>query len=783
MLTADEQLLKSANVPLAGSALLEFFHKRTSTEAAPEVMEDLVRKLGAPSSEERNRAFGELVSWGAVAVSELRRAANNLDDLEAVGRARQCLALIEPGAGSALTQAAVRVLGQFKPAGATEALLAYLPFADDDEVIKEIAASLARVAFPHGKAEAALVQALHDPVPIRRGVAAEVLGKRKGMAETVRVVPLMKDPKPTVRLRAALGLAENYHGGAIPVLIDLLAELPDIQRQQAEEYLVQMAGEWSVVTPPGNEPVLRDVRRAIWAAWWKATEQLDLLKEFRQRTLSEAEREKAEDLIQKLGQADVKVRDEAAAALHQMGTRVVPLLRRATEIAEPPVAAAAGQFLLGLDANAAPKLPGVLPRLVAFQKPRGAAEAMLAYIPFAESGADFEEVRAALGAVALRDGKAEPVLVQALRDKVASRRAAAAEALCRAGRAEPRDEVRRLLKDPDLNVRLRTALALVTAQDKQSVPALIALLEELPPGQSWSAEECLIQLAGDKSPGGAESLDAESRKKHRQAWTDWWTKNQTKVDLGRLELSQRTLGYTLVVEQYDHNKRSNRVLELDAAGRIRWQIDGLQYAMDAQSLAGNRVLIAEQSASRVTERDYQGNILWQKSVGNPFACERLRNGNTFIACRHQLLEVDRDGKDVFTHSRPQGDIASARRWPDGQIVFVTYQGAFIRLDATGKEQKNVTASFLVNFAHAVDFLANDHVLVAMYNSNKVTEYDLTGKIAWEFNMPTPSAASRLPNGHTLVVNMGSQRIVEVDRAGRTITEYKENLRPWKARRR
>src|SRR5262249_14930862 len=104
-------------------------------------------------------------------------------------------------------------------------------------------------------------------------------------------------------------------------------------------------------------------------------------------------------------------------------------------------------------------------------------------------------------AVAVRDGEPEPLLVQALTDPFPVRRAAAADALARAGAPGTRPAVRRLLRDPDTLVRLRVALALVEARDRVAVPVLIDLLEPLsraPPlaGQGPAARDCGRRRAG-----------------------------------------------------------------------------------------------------------------------------------------------------------------------------------------------------------------------------------------------------------------------------------------------
>src|SRR5207253_2695682 len=105
-------------------------------------------------------------------------------------------------------------------------------------------------------------------------------------------------------------------------------------------------------------------------------------------------------------------------------------------------------------------LPLAAPRLLAVRKPKGGVEALLAFLPFAEDDTLQGEVQSALGYLALRDGKVEPALVKALEDKSPARRAAAVEAIAGANLADQRDAVRALLKDADLSVRLRAALAL-----------------------------------------------------------------------------------------------------------------------------------------------------------------------------------------------------------------------------------------------------------------------------------------------------------------------------------
>jgi HEAT repeat protein len=130
-----------------------------------------------------------------------------------------------------------------------------------------------------------------------------------------------------------------------------------------------------------------------------------------------------------------------------------------------------------------------------------------------------EEITKALTSLVRAGGKADVAVIAALSDALAVRRIAAAEALAAAGDARHFAAVRKLLKDAESAVRLRVALALVTGQDRASVPPLIAMLGEMPRGDVWEIEELLHRLAGDKAPVVAWGKDsAEERTKLQGAW-------------------------------------------------------------------------------------------------------------------------------------------------------------------------------------------------------------------------------------------------------------------------
>ena len=130
----------------------------------------------------------------------------------------------------------------------------------------------------------------------------------------------------------------------------------------------------------------------------------------------------------------------------------------------------------------------------------------------------------------------------------------------------------------------------------------------------------------------------------------WWQAHGAKLKPGSLKESEGFKGYTLLV-MLD----AGRAVELDARDVPRLTFEGLAFPLDAQMLPGDRLLVAEHRANRVTERDARGEIIWEFSVNEPLVAQRLPNGHTFIASMLQLLEVDREGKEIFNFAMGNGE--------------------------------------------------------------------------------------------------------------------------------
>ncbi|HEY7153405.1 MAG TPA: HEAT repeat domain-containing protein [Gemmataceae bacterium] len=775
-IAGDETLLRSVGVSTDGPGLLAFFRLRGQATAKPERLTALIEQLGDKSPLVAQKASGELASIGAPAIPALRRAVKDQDLHQTVLLAKSCLQALEEHPGQ-LSAAAARLIGQRRPRGTAEALLDFLPFAEDDSVIEEIRLALASVAHPDGKPDPALLKALRDKSPIRRALALDALcqnGLNAAILEAVPLRKLLQDPKSSVRLRAALTLARARDAQAISTLIALLAELPLEQASQAEDFLSELAGEQAPKTALGEDDASRKKCRDAWAAWWQKSEDGDrLLDELRKRTPTGAARRKCEELIRQLGDTEFSVREKAQSEIKTMGVLILPLLREAANHNDLEVRRRARSCLREMERDKGLPLSPVVARLIALRKPAGAAELLLAYVPYGDDDAIQTEVQLALNAVAFQDGKPEAAVVRALSDPLALRRAAAAEALCLGGDREHLPAIHELLRDSDPAVRLKTALALASIHERDAVPVLIDLIGELSGGRAEPAEEYLRRLALERAPSDLPSGDDEANRKKRQAvWSAWWKANGDRVALvERYPLSgiEHNHGYTLLVLT-----NNNQIVELDKDHKTRWTMNGLMSPRDAQVLGTDRILVAEFNAQRVTERNRKGDVLWQKQLPglNPLSVQRLRNGHTFITCPNKLLEVDRGGREVISINRPSNDVVMARKMRDGQIVLVSTQRQCLRLDTTGKQLKSFQLQQMVWQHNGVDILPNGHVLVPHQPINRVIEYDANGKSVFEATAMQPLSACHLPRGRVLIApQQFPTKVVEVDSSGKQVGEF------------
>jgi hypothetical protein len=538
-------------------------------------------------------------------------------------------------------------------------------------------------------------------------------------------------------------------------------------------------------TSPGEEdPGTANDSEAVLKAAKLGTDDASLLKFLRKRTLANTDPDQILALVRQLGDRSFKVRQKASADLVALGTIARPYLSQATKAPDPEIVRRAEECLEQIRPEGSrQELTVAAIRLLAARKPAATIETLLAFLPFAENEIVTGEIQEALVSLSRQGPQARKVLLSTLADRFAVRRAVAAEVLCQSGSPEAQAAVVPLLKDADLTVRLRAAMALALAKHKLALPVLIDLLVKLPRTQAWQAQDMLFRIAGERAPIVSLGTDEAARQKCHDAWLAWWRQNEDHIDLAKLEEDKRLLGYALVV-MLDAGK----VRELGPDNKVRYEIHGLRLPLDVQFLSEGKLLIAEHDANLVAERSSSGEILWSKEIPRPLMAQRLPNGNTFIATPMALVELDRNGKEVFSHFPSNGEeFMKAQKLPRGEIACVTGSRGgprqFVRLDSSGRELQHFPVNVLTSGGR-IDVLPGGRVLVPERDENRVVEYDAEGKIVWQASYPQPVAAVRLPNGHTLVTSFNADdtgialpadRLVpaaELDRTGRVVWKYK-----------
>src|SRR5262249_25413070 len=101
--------------------------------------------------------------------------------------------------------------------------------------------------------------------------AGEALCKARSKECWPAIRKLLQDPDPAVRLRVGLGLALAEEKEAIPVLIDLLLQVPQAQAWRIEDLLYRLAEAKAPPVSLGSDEAGRQKCKEAWAAWWQKT--------------------------------------------------------------------------------------------------------------------------------------------------------------------------------------------------------------------------------------------------------------------------------------------------------------------------------------------------------------------------------------------------------------------------------------------------------------------------------------------------------------------------------
>jgi len=281
----------------------------------------------------------------------------------------------------------------------------------------------------------------------------------------------------------------------------------------------------------------RTADEALLRAAGCRTEGPALLDFLRRQVPSADDQARLDDLIRKLDGDNFQIREKAAADLVAAGPKAVASLRRAASGATIEFARRAQKCIEKIEEGANPEAPAAAVRLLKDRKPEGTITLLLDYLPQVKEDDHLEvEVLLTLLALGLRDGKPEEVFAKCLSDRSPQRRSAAAFILGYHGSEEQRKQVKGLLADADMRVRLRAAQGLLNGKDKSAVPALLELVSEAPLPVAERALDLLSRLAEKDSPSVPLGANEAKRRQCRDAWETWWKTAEAKLDLARADI-------------------------------------------------------------------------------------------------------------------------------------------------------------------------------------------------------------------------------------------------------
>src|SRR6266446_8689955 len=181
----------------------------------------------------------------------------------------------------------------------------------------------------------------------------------------------------------------------------------------------------------------------------------------------------------------------------------------------------------------------------------------------------------------------------------------------------------------------------------------------------------------------------------------------------------------------EYGKGENRLVELDAGGKLVWQHKFPSIAVIFQPLPNGHVVYAYGgNPTGVAEIDRDQKVVWNYVSKCPqvLGCQRLANGNTLVA--------------------EQGPCQAVEVSPKHEVVRVT-------------PLKTSHESYHLQVRN-IHKLANGNILAAHEGEGAVREVDPQGKVVWEYTgVENAGDAQRLPNGNTLISCGTQKRVIEV----------------------
>jgi HEAT repeat protein len=676
--------------------------------------------------------------------------------------------MLEGKASENLISSALKVIGSEGKAESSEVLFAYLPFAAE-EILRNECESTLKALFTASTTSGAVFQkALTDPNPYKRAVAAEILVRKGNPKQIAMAKTLLNDTSSLVRTRLVLAFLELKDRIAMPTALKLLGSDSKDTSSLIETALATLAGELAIQGPKNDDSISRSINQAAWAGWWKSINEQDLLLVLRESTAPMAMIAEADKIFKDNNIELIKKHINSKSFKSNPALQAFLLNRAAfdmniAKLIEPD----SNAIKLLLQAN---QVTPALIRMITLVRPANAIEIILAYIPSCNDDNILDLLGECLGLYLNDQNTIPPALLAATTSSIEEIRTFAGRVLAQSPNEIAQKSCTTMLSDSSVRVRFEVARESIKNQNKSAIQILIELITKVPAEKTSAIDQTLRAIAKDKSPESKSDSKVDA-----VAWNTWWQKEGTQLVLTTETKVQEALKNFLVVESFNQEKKSGRVFLITPSGKILWEIVNLSNPTDALLLPNNKILITEQGANRITERDTKGNISWEKSATNPFLSQRLSNGNIFIASRNKIVEVSRNGNEVFSFSYPNETILAACKTRTNEYALLSYNGVFLKLDSKGNEVSKSRIPFPTNFGiNGGAITQNERVLVSIPTLNKIMEFNFSGQSTWESIITMPGIPTKLSNGNVVAPSLNGSKIVEIQMDGKIIYESAPN---------
>lgn len=477
--------------------------------------------------------------------------------------------------------------------------------------------------------------------------------------------------------------------------------------------------------------------------------------------------------IGSLGATSFEVRDDATRKLLQAGPRARPYLREALLSADPEVGLRSREILSQI-----PKPPSSLEVRSWLVSTNRSGPPLHLLLNLLESIED-EALR-----VTIHNWILHQYPITALPKNLASTRAGRLLASFARGahsQEKPTCPISTDLSEESYLSSFHELVGFASNHEKAEISELVGLIPGLPIDLIWNAENHFIgQYQGNKTIPFVGTGSTEEKSKAVQFWKEELSKKSPESINGVSNASLSKNSSHLWVCEFD-GSQGGRVIRLGNDNKPNHLIGRLQGPNDLQLLPGNRMLLAERNSSLITERDFQGNILWQwQAPAAPIQCQRIEGGLTFYATFNEVGTVDPKGKTDWAIPVSEG-IRFAKVTPEFEVLVLTSRGNIMKLDPLGRRSKvianRVGSSGSGYWGHLIS-KPDGSILACFAGTHLVIEISPEGQVKRQVSVKSPVHIRETSNGGLLVCSFDQKCIVELDSSWNEVKRIPLEGRPF-----